>query len=287
MFEQTAKQVVDVGELGNASTGDILYDGGVKINDNFSAIYNAFGDQRYYSSADGEGNQKIYATGYYQKLTAVSYVASAVDNGTCHDIDTSSGAVSVRLSKGKLGEAVYFVNSNGSFSKSNPLKIIANDSFTDGSAYITISNPFSRVECWCTEVEADGTAVWSYKLTSMFGDDYSPIQGTYSITSDKTTITICTTDYAAIKLLISAGTSDGEMRRTSEVLLMIDSVGDVVYNTEYAVLKFGDTNDADDLYSISYSIDANSNVIATVTTTKSNVRFSVQSLTTQKFGVAE
>lgn len=287
MFEQTAKQVVDIGEIGNASTGDILYDGGAKINGNFDAVYNAFGDQRYYSAASGAGNQKIYATGYYQKLPAVNYVASAVDNGTCHDMDTSSGAISVRLSKGKLGEAVYFVNSNGSFSKSNPLKIIADDTFTDGSAYITVTYPRCRVECWCIEVKADGTAVWDYKVSSMFGNDFNPIQQTYSINNTQTTITICSADsYAAIKLLLSAGTSDGQIRRTSEVLIMIDNVGKQIYDTEYAVLKFGD-NGLDNLFSIAYSIDNNSNLIANVSTTQANVRFAIQTLTTQEFGVAQ
>lgn len=287
MYTQTPKQVVDIGEIGNASTGDILYDGGAKINDNFDAVYNQFGDQRYFAAAAGSGNQKIYATGYYQKLSAVNYVSSAVENGTCHDMDTSSGAISVRLSKGKLGEAVYFVNSNGSLSKTNPLKIQADDAFIDGSKELTVAYPYSRIECWCVNVEADGTAVWNYSISSMFGNTYQPLQETFSVSTSQTTITICSADaYAAVKLFISAGTADGQMRRTSEVLLMIDNVGKQIYETEYAVLKIGD-NGADNLFVIAYTIDNFGNVVANVSTTIANVRFTIQTLATQAFGVAQ
>lgn len=287
MFNQKAKQIVDIGEIGNASTGDILYDGSAKINNNFDAIYNAFGDQRYYAAGSGAENQKIYATGYFQKLPAVNYVSSAVENGTCHDIDTSTGAISVRLSKGKLGEAVYFVNSNGSFSRNNPLKIQANDTFKSGQKEITISYPYSKVECWCVEVKADGTAVWNYSVSSMFGNDYSPLEETYGISSKQTTITICPADaYGAIKLLISAMTADSQMKRTSEVLIMIDSVSKKVYDTEYAVLKFGD-NDKDNLFSIAYSIDNFGNLVANVSSTQSNVRFAIKTLATQAFGATQ
>lgn len=286
MFSQTAKQVIDVGEVGNASTGDILYDGGVKINDNFDAVYNAFGDQRLYSTSDGEASQKVYATGYYQKLPVVDYVASSVENGTCHDIDTTAGAVTVRLSKGKLGESVYFINSNGTFSKSKPLVIDADDSFSDGTTSLTVTYPFSTIQVWCTAVAADGTATWRYKVGSMFGNTYLPSESTSLLTSAITTVTLVGADqYAAFKLLISAANSDGSMRRTSEVLVMVDNVGNAVYDTEYAVIKFGD-NGADNLFNITYSIDANSNVVANVSSTLTGVRFTIKILTTQAFGVA-
>ena len=68
MYVDEGKKVIDVGEVGNASTGDILYAGGVKINQNYDAIYNAFGDQRLFAAGSGEGSQKIHATSYYQKI---------------------------------------------------------------------------------------------------------------------------------------------------------------------------------------------------------------------------
>lgn len=287
MFNQKGKQIVDIGEIGNASTGDILYDGGDKINSNFDAVYNAFGDQRFYDAGHGAENQKVYATGYFQKLPAVNYVSSAVENGTCHDINTSTGAISVRLSKGKLGEAVYFVNSNGSFSKNTPLKIQANDTFKSGQKEISISYPYSRIECWCVEVLADGTAIWDYSISSMFGNNYSPLEQTYGLSDKQTTITICPGDaYAALKLLISATTADSQIKRTSEVLIMVDSVSKKVYTTEYAVLKFGD-NDKDDLFSINYTIDNFGNLVANVSSTKPNVRFAIKTLDTQAFGATK
>lgn len=36
--------MIDIGEIGNVFIGDILFDGGNKINSDFNVIYNVFGD---------------------------------------------------------------------------------------------------------------------------------------------------------------------------------------------------------------------------------------------------
>ena len=68
--------------------------------------------------------------------------------------------------------------------------------------------------------------------------------------------------------------------------MMIDDVAKKLYSTEYAVLKFGD-NDKDNLFTIQYSIDSSGAVIATVSSTNNNVRFSIQITDTQRFGVTQ
>ena len=79
MYIQTPKQLIDVGEIGNASTGDILFDGGVKINNDINAIYNAFGDQRKMATANGtkhthRSGRKVYD---YEQLAAAALDAAA------------------------------------------------------------------------------------------------------------------------------------------------------------------------------------------------------------------
>ncbi|WWS25377.1 hypothetical protein vBKpnAMK6_00436 [Klebsiella phage vB_Kpn_AM_K6] len=103
MYTDKGKKIIDVGEIGNASTGDILYDGGVKINDNFDAIYNAFADQRLFAAGGGALNQKIHATSYYQKIKfGDANSAGTVPMGSCIDADCSEGAVQVALEQ-RLG----------------------------------------------------------------------------------------------------------------------------------------------------------------------------------------
>lgn len=68
MAYQTGKKLIDVGQIGNPSTGDPLYDGGVKLNEMVTNIYNAFGDVRLLTANNGVGTMLLHATGYYQKL---------------------------------------------------------------------------------------------------------------------------------------------------------------------------------------------------------------------------
>ena len=259
MYTDKGKKIIDVGEIGNASTGDILYDGGVKINDNFDAIYNAFADQRLFAAGGGALNQKIHATSYYQKIKfGDANSAGTVPMGSCIDADCSEGAVQIRLSKGKAGEAVFVVNSNGSASKARSIKITTNgegvaDAFKDGSRELIINTPRCRIELWCIEVKANGAAVWDYSISSMFGSTYSPLEATYNLTSSPINIRLgYNDDYSTVKLLLSFSANPGGQtikRQSSEVMLMIDPTitssapNGRVFDTEYAVLRSGESSE--------------------------------------------
>lgn len=286
MADLITKKIVDTGEIGNASTGDILYDGGVKINENFSALFNAFGDQRYFSTGEGENLQVIHATGYFQHATSAEFI-SPVANGSQYDIDATAGAVNVRLSKGKQGELVKFINSNGSISVNNPLVIIPNDSFRAVSGNLRITSPYSVVTCVCIS-DSNGTSVWDYSVQSLFGDTVATIRRTYELSSNNTVIPIChKSEFNAVKLLLTASNTNNTKMKCSEVNLLIDQVNNLVYNTEFASIIVGGVNDEDEIYDCVFSIAANGFVNATVKSTTAGMKLAIKSTHTQKIGVSQ
>lgn len=303
MYTDKGKKIIDVGEVGNASTGDILYDGGVKINDNFDALYNAFSDQRLFAAGAGANSQKIHATSYYQKFRAGdSSSVGTVPMGSCIDVDCSGGAVQVRLDKGKPGEAVFIVNSNGSASRNQSIKISTNgegvaDTFKTGGRELIVTNPRCRIELWCIEVKANGSAVWDYSISSMFGSTYSPLEATYNLSKDPTTIRLgYNDDYSTVKLLLSFSANPGGQtikRQSSEVMLMIDPTitssapNGRVFDTEYAVLRNGETSENEKMFNISYSINAQKDLICVATTNYGNARLAVKVIATQTVGVSQ
>lgn len=286
MADLITKKIVDVGEIGNASTGDILYDGGVKINENFSALFNAFSDQRYYSTGNGEGLQVIHATGYFQHGTSADFISS-VPNGSQYDIDTTSGAVNVRLSKGKQGELVRFINSNGSFSINNPLIIIPNDSFKGVAGNLRITSPYSIITCICIS-DSNGTSVWDYSVQSLFGDTVATIRQTYELSSNNTVIPIChKSEFNVVKLLMTAVSNNGSKMKSSEVNLLIDATNNKVYSTEFASIIVGGTDDEDEIYECNFTVAANGYVNATVKSSTAGIKLAIKSTDTQKIGVAQ
>lgn len=290
MFEQTPKQLIDTGEIGNASTGDILFDGGNKINDNINAIYNAFGDQRKMSLDNGQGatvGQVIHATGYYQKSTSALDYQTPVENGSMHDIDTTSGAVQITLSKGVRGEAVFFCNSNGSFSTTRPLTIDANDNFINVGRTIKITSPYVFVKCWCIS-DSDGRSVWDYSIESMFGEKHIPTDGTWA-TAVGGTVSIPLfhqSEFSTVKYLVTARTTDGTKQKSSEINILVDTTGRQVISTEYAVIRIGADSETKDLFVPTWSINsATGYVTLTITSDIVGLRVAVKAIATQKFGV--
>ena len=283
---QETKRVIDVGEVGNASTGDILYDGGVKINSNFNGIYNAFGDQRLGAIADGENLQTIYATGYYQKVTQRDF-KTPVAMGTMWDVDTSSGAASPIITAGLQGESVEFINTNGSWSVGTPLVItLSGGTFSGVQGSLVVTAPFSKVVCWCTSVNGT-TANWNYSITSLFGDFKSPIDGSYSALISNDPIRIAhSTEYDSIKLLITCSNSNKSKLRHSEVSLLIDSTNKNVYSTEYGVIKVGNTSEDDEIVDISYDIDLNNYLNINISSKISGMKVAIKTIATQKIGAA-
>lgn len=286
MILQEKKQVIDTGEIGNASTGDILFDGGNKINDNFRSIYNAFGDQRLGSIADGENTQTIHATGYYQKANQYDF-RTPIPTGTMYDVDASSGAVSPILSVGKAGECVVFINTNGSISVNTPLVIsVSSGSFANVQGSLTITSPNSKVTCWCTSFE-NGVATWDYSVESLFGDKQFAVDDTISLSGVTQKIKIAhMTEFNGIKLFTMAMNSTGTKMRQSEINLMVDTIARNVHSTEFAVIRNGALDEEDEIINISFEIDANNNVNALVSSSNIGMKLLIKSISTQKLGAA-
>jgi hypothetical protein len=290
MYEQQPKQLIDVGEIGNASTGDILFDGGEKLNSNMNAIYNAFGDQRKMTLDEGQGTsgQVIHATGYYQKATNNSQeYATPVPNGSMHDIDTTDGGVVVTLTKGVRGEGVFFINSNGSISTTNPLTIIPSDNFVGLPGALTITAPYSEVKVWCIS-DTDGRSVWNYVVRNMFGDYHDPVQGTWAIPiAGSIDIPLFQkSEYATVKFLVTSRSTDGRKMKSSEINILVDTVNNEVISTEYSVMRVGNVTEEDDIATYSFKINGNNMVTLTATSTTIGLRVAVKSIATQKIGAA-
>lgn len=285
-YEQIPKQKIDIGQIGNPSTGDILYDGGDKLNGDLDAIYNMFGDQRFYNQGIDVGNQTIHATGYYQKVDQLEF-RTPVPMGTMYDVDASAGSVNPILSKGKRGEGVIFVNFNGSISINRPLIIQASaGSFVNLPGPLTVTAPYSRVECWCISDE-NNVPVWNYKITSLFGQENVPINLTTSLTSTAKNIPIAhRTEFSSIKLFLTGMTADGTKMRQSELNILIDTTNNKVLNTEHAVLQTAYTEGSDELFTFDFDIDVAGVVNLVAKTTYPNVRLAIKSIATQRIGAA-
>lgn len=279
-YIQTKKKLIDVGEVGNANTGDIIYDGGVKVNDNLDALYNTFGDARLYESGKGVGSQILHATGYYQKQSTQDYAAGPIENGTMHDIDTTAGTFVITLPTPKRGEMVEFINSNGSFAI-NEIIIAAQAGATiSGKNQVSFSLANSHITFICI-ADTPGSAIWEYKISPMYGDFSVPVDETIAIasTSGETSISLFRKDmYDGAKLIMAAKeTGVGVLDMTvSEVLLLIDSTSDTVLSDEYSVLFKNER-----IFTAKFEISAGQ-VIAKITATKPNINFSLKSIETIK-----
>lgn len=286
-FDQIPKQQIDIGQIGNPSTGDILYDGGDKINGNMDAIYNSFGDRRLFNQGIAEGNQTIHATGYYQKVEQIDF-RTPVPMGSMFDVDATAGSVSPILEPGKKGEGVIFVNFNGSISVNRPLVIQASGggSFVGVQGALQITMPYSRVECWCIN-DTGGVPIWNYKVSSLFGTAQTPIERTIALNATPTSLQLChLSEYQAMKILLTSSNALSTKMRASEVNLLIDSVNKKVHATEYAVLQPGYIEDQPELFTFEFSIDVQGYVSLSASSTYPNVRLAVKSIATQKIGAA-
>lgn len=287
MIIQKPKTEIDVGEIGNANTGDILYDGGVKINSNFEALYDSFGDQRYTNTNTAVGNQLIHATGYYQKVSANDF-RTPVAMGTMWDIDTTIGGVNPILPLGKPGECVKFINSNGSCSVTRPIVIQPQGgSFVGIASGLTITQPYSEVTCWCISNE-NGVPIWNYSINSMFGSREVPIEiSTAVAATGETRIPIAhMSEYNTIKLLVTATSVDGLLHRQSEINILVNIKTKTVHATEFAVLRIGNTNEEDEIIDIKYAIGSTDMVELLVSTKYPTIRVAVKSIAVQRVGSA-
>lgn len=282
---QETKKVIDVGEIGNASTGDILYDGGIKINKNFNSIYNAFGDQRLGNVNEGEESQLIHATGYYQKANQYDF-RTPIELGTMWDIDTSAGSASPIITEGKPGECVVFINSNGSWSVNTPLIVtVSSGSFIGVQNSLVVTSPYSKVVCWCIKNE-NNVAIWNYSITPLFEQKYVPLEGTYMV-STTPKLKIChMSEYDTIKFLITSSNQTKSIIKQSEFSLLIDPLNKNVYSTEYAVIRKGNTSETDDIVKITFDIDSSNFVNMNLSSSVSGLKTAIKTLDALKIGAA-
>ncbi|QIN95422.1 baseplate protein [Escherichia phage MN01] len=287
MINQTPKLLVDIGEIGNASTGDILYEGGRKLNVDLDSLYNTFGDQRLYSVNNGENSQVLHATGYYQKATNIIEWNSTVALGSMRDVNTAEGVITARIAKGKAGEGVIFINSNGSLSTSMPLEVElqGTDSFlTAATNKMKFTQPYTKITLWCID-DANGVGTWDYKIESMFGNQSVLLDKTYNMSSVVRDIPLAfRADYKTIKLMLTAISTDETKYKASEILLYIDLKDRKVYSTEYAVIKRGQTNEDDEIYAIDFRID-NQDIIQAAISSPTAMKLAVKVISTQTIGV--
>ena len=281
---QIPKKRIDVGQVGNASTGDILFDGGEKINNGLDALYNTFGDYRMFAANNGVDNQVLHGTGYYQKHARTYYASNPVDLGSLHDIDTLAGSLSIILPKGKAGEGIYCINSNGSISTNTPLTIRpqAGDTIEGYPSDAVITAPYSRIVVWCKSVEA-GRSTWKIGIQSMFEVHTVPVDKTVNLTTAPTNILIAgKSEFNTIKLMISAMSPDGATLKSSETLIMVDQKTNDVLSTEYAILKNTDS----ELYKLRYFVGVGDMLYLEASAVSGNVRFAVKAIETIKIGAA-
>lgn len=282
-YRQVAKKMIDVGVQGDANTGDIIYDGGVKLNSNLDALYNTFGDGRLYDLSEGDGQQKLHATGYYQKFPSLYYTKGAVEAGSRHDLNTTTGAFAVTLPDPKLGEMIEIINSNGSFAL-NPITIRAQAGGNiEGENQIIVNHGFVKIALVCTDDTPD-LSKWQYKIEPMFGDFSVPANLTAEITNVHTfPIPLFKKEmYEGVKLMVSAyEVKYGSKERTvSEILVMVDEDDDVVYSDEYSVIF-----KKDKVYTIDFIIQ-NGIVQANVNSAKPLIKFSIKSIETIKASIS-
>ncbi|QUL77582.1 baseplate wedge subunit [Yersinia phage vB_YenM_P8] len=287
MINQTPKLLVDIGEIGNASTGDILYEGGRKLNVDLDSLYNTFGDQRLYSVNNGENTQVLHATGYYQKATNIIEWNSTVALGSMRDVNTAEGVITARIAKGKAGEGVIFINSNGSLSTSMPLEVElqGTDSFlTAATNKMKFTQPYTKITLWCID-DANGVGTWDYKIESMFGNQSVLLDKTYNMSSVVRDIPIAyRADYKTIKLMLTAISTDETKYKASEMLLYIDLKDRKVYSTEYAVIRRGQANDDDEIYAIDFRID-NQDIIQAAISSPTAMKLAIKVISAQTIGV--
>ncbi|UNA02520.1 baseplate wedge tail fiber connector protein [Serratia phage SP1] len=279
---QNTKTRIDIGRPGDASTGDVLYKGGEKINSNFDALYNAFGDERLFSTDNGVGRQTIYPSGYYQYRDANSFTC---EHGGMYNVSIKSSNMNVTLPSGaKTGEKVVIINSDGSVGATRGLTIKAGqgESIIGAPNGVIVTSPSVEVVFYCV-ADTGGKSTWNFSVSSMFGEKQLPIEKTVALTTTDTSIEIAhKNDFDAIKFMTLARYENESAVRASEINLVIRKPSDEVFFTEYAVIK-SDPND--EMIKLNFII-SNAKLICVVSGLKAGVRFALKSVSTQRVTTA-
>lgn len=272
------KERVDIGIPNNPSTGDVLADGGIKINNNFDDIYNKFGDNRLFEIDHGVDRQTIHATGYWQKHQPTFYT-KVVEIGSQHDIDTTTGSVTVRLPKLKVGESISIINSNNSVSNDKHIRVQCEntDSFMDGELAKIFRIPGSKINLWGVSDDR-GMGKWDYELTPLYNKTINPVYEDIFVKTTGTTIDIANiSDFKVIKFLIYFHDDIQRLSKSSEVILHVNSSTRKVYHTEYGVVS----NREEEMFDLLFEVNADDLIRLTVKTRiGNNARFIIKSIDT-------
>lgn len=269
------KKRIDTGIRNNPSTGDVLADGGDKLNFNADSLYNTFGDKRLYGVNHGIDRQFLHATGYWQKYPPIEY-SKVVPMGSKHDIDTTTGSITLKLPKVKVGECVDIINSNGSISSRNPLIIQTemNDSFSEGQNSITIRTPYVRIITWGVR-DVNGFGTWDYSIQPLYEKEFSPVDINVFIKTTGTIFDIANiNDFKVIKLLTYFHDSINNYSKSSEILLHMNNETKTVYHTEYAVIG----NKPEDLLHLEFYLEGDMVKMRVQSKAGSNSRFIMKSI---------
>lgn len=268
------KQRIDTGVRNNPSTGDVLADGGDKINNGIDDIYDKFGDTRISEVGHGIDKQTIHATGYYQKYKP-TYYARVVEMGSMHDIDTTTGSIVVKLPKVKIGESIEFINSNGSITsaKNLMLQCESTDSFVGGDGSKIFRTPHSKIIVWGVN-DYSGRGTWDYSIDNLFYQNYTAVDIDAFIKTTGTVYTIANiSDYRAMKFIIHCQDDIQKKSKSSEMLLHINRATGKLYHAEYAVVG----NNPEDLFDIEFYVEGEDIKMNVKTKIGNNARFIMKS----------
>lgn len=271
------KQQIDVGERNNSSTGDPIHDGGVKINSNNDILFNTFGDQRLFSSNFGIGTQTLHATGYYQKLKPEDYSRS-VEMGSMHDMDVSTGSITVRLPKVKQGECITFINSNGSINNKRNVNFLCQDGdgFLDKGKNYRHKYGNSSLTFW-GHISENGNGIWKPHLQALHGNYYSILNTELEINHKPISFQVCNyMDYSTVKILTYFEDSEDLIVRSSELLLTINKIDKEVYSVEYGI---SGNNGNKEVLEVSFSIE--DELVMCTASTKTGKKASLRMRTTE------
>ena len=161
-----AYQGIGTGTLPNDNTGDNLRDAGIKINDNFSEIYNHFGDGTNLTAIVGTGiatESGIVGTG----VTLIEFKGSAVG-----EVVVESGIATITVSdfqESLYGDSDVDTHLNVSFAGAN--EVLS----WNGSDYDWVSNAGYTNSNVDTHLNRDGT-VGVNSVLSWDGSDYAWIE---------------------------------------------------------------------------------------------------------------
>ena len=258
---QNKKRLIDVGEIGNASTGDILFNGGVKINEVFEDLYNVFGDRRLLKGNNGQQLMILHGTGYYQKLPRSDYITE-IEVGQMHDISTSDGPLTIRLpTNAKAGERVKIQNFDGSW-KNFPLSVDAQvGGNIDDQQILKFNQDFCEIQFICTNDAQLNVRGWKQLVTPLYGNHYVPIDDIITLNRQQIVQKEIykTNEYSSLKLLITGeeiiNTNEQTFKQTMEVLILNDKTQ--VLSTEYGVLY----TSPDKLFTVEFTLSTDNQTV--------------------------